>query len=159
MRSAGLSNAEFAEKIGISTSSLSHIFNGRNNPSLDVVKRIRKSFPSVNLDWILYGEGSMYTDDTVKDVKERNAAPTAIESREKTGNLPLFDSYENAENTDNGQSFPNFRKDKPSGTPVIAPETPVKEQIIYIEKPVPKITEIRIFYDNGTFGTFKPDDK
>lgn len=51
MRSAGLSNADFAEKIGISTSSLSHIFSGRNNPSLDMVKRLHKSFPDISLNW------------------------------------------------------------------------------------------------------------
>lgn len=64
MRQTGLSNAEFAEKIGISTSSLSHIFSGRNNPSLDVVKRIHKSFPEISLNWIMYGEGNMYAADS-----------------------------------------------------------------------------------------------
>ena len=59
MQKEGLSNAEFAEKIGISTSSLSHIFNGRNKPSLDVVMRIHKACPYVNIEWLLYGEGEM----------------------------------------------------------------------------------------------------
>ena len=55
----GLSNAEFAERIGVSVSSLSHIFNGRNNPSLELVMRIHKACPYVNLNWLLYGEGQM----------------------------------------------------------------------------------------------------
>lgn len=56
MEREGVSNAEFAEKIGISTSSLSHIFNGRNKPSLEVVMRIHKAYPEINLYWLLYGE-------------------------------------------------------------------------------------------------------
>lgn len=52
-------NAEFADKIGISTSSLSHILTGRNKPSLDVVMHIHKAYPTINLDWLLYGEGDM----------------------------------------------------------------------------------------------------
>ena len=57
MQKEGLSNAEFAEKIGISTSSLSHIFNGRNKRSLDVVIVIPKACQYVNIEWLLYGEG------------------------------------------------------------------------------------------------------
>lgn len=64
MQKEGLSNAEFAEKIGISTSSLSHIFNGRNKPSLDVVMRIHKACPYVNIEWLLYGEGEMEGENT-----------------------------------------------------------------------------------------------
>ena len=59
MQKEGLSNAEFAEKIGISTSSLSHIFSGRNKPSLEVVMRIHKACPYININWLLYGEGEM----------------------------------------------------------------------------------------------------
>ena len=59
MQKEGLTNAEFAEKIGISTSSLSHIFSGRNKPSLEVVMRIHKACPYVNINWLLYGEGEM----------------------------------------------------------------------------------------------------
>lgn len=59
MQKEGLTNAEFAEKIGISTSSLSHIFSGRNKPSLEVVMRIHKAYPNININWLLYGEGEM----------------------------------------------------------------------------------------------------
>ena len=159
MRSAGLSNADFAEKIGISTSSLSHIFSGRNNPSLDVVKRIHKSFPSISLNWILYGEGSMYTTDTGKNATERNDYVPVNENQEKIGNMPLFENSENPQNTDNGQFYFDFRKEKPLETPANVHKTSEKEQVRYIEKPTPKITEIRIFYDNGTFEVFKPDNK
>ncbi|MCF2593455.1 helix-turn-helix transcriptional regulator [Bacteroides caecigallinarum] len=145
MRSAGLSNAEFADKIGISTSSLSHIFSGRNNPSLDMVKRLHKSFPDISLNWILYGEGDMYAG--------------GASSTEDYENGTEGKSDENLQNTDNGQFYFDFRKEKPSEEPVYTPQIPEKEQIKYIEKPAPKITEIRIFYDNGTFEVFKPENK
>ena len=54
--------AQFAEKIGISPSSLSHILSGRNNPSLEVVMKIHKACDYISLDWLLYGEGQMETD-------------------------------------------------------------------------------------------------
>ena len=33
----------------------------------------------------------------------------------------------------------------------------IREEVKYIEKPHPKITEIRIFFDNGTYEVFKPE--
>ena len=49
MQKEEMTAAQFAEKIGLSPSSLSHILNGRNNPSLDVVMKIHKACNYVNL--------------------------------------------------------------------------------------------------------------
>ena len=156
MRQTGLSNAEFAEKIGISTSSLSHIFSGRNNPSLDVVKRIHKSFPEISLNWIMYGEGNMYATDSGRN---GDTSQSSYDNALERENMPLFENAENPENTGSGQFYFDFRKEKPSEASVYQPQDAEKEVIKYIEKPQPKITEIRIFYDNGTFEVFKPENK
>ena len=52
-----LSNADFADKIGISPATVSSILNGRNNPSLDVVTKIHQTYTDINLEWLLYGKG------------------------------------------------------------------------------------------------------
>lgn len=59
MQKEEMTAGQFAEKIGLSPSSLSHILNGRNNPSLDVVMKIHKACSYVNLPWLIYGEGEM----------------------------------------------------------------------------------------------------
>ena len=46
-----------AEKIEVQRSSISHILSGRNKPSLDFVLKILKSFPEVELYWLLNGVG------------------------------------------------------------------------------------------------------
>lgn len=159
MRSVGLSNADFAEKIGISTSSLSHIFSGRNNPSLDMVKRLHKSFPDISLNWIMYGEGSMYMNEAGNGTTDSSRSGQTDLGQETTGGMPLFENAENPENTGSEQFYFDFRKEKLSETPVYTHKESEKEVVRYIEKPAPKITEIRIFYDNGTFEVFKPDNK
>ena len=53
-----LSAAGFADKIEVGLSSISHILSGRNKPSLDFVMKIVKSFPEVELYWLLNGKGS-----------------------------------------------------------------------------------------------------
>ena len=52
----GLSASEFSKKINIQRSSVSHILNGRNKPSLEVITKICKVFPDVKLNWLVLGE-------------------------------------------------------------------------------------------------------
>jgi transcriptional regulator with XRE-family HTH domain len=52
-----LSASQFAEKIGVQRSSLSHLLSGRNKPSLDFVIKIVEEFPEVDLYWFLFNQG------------------------------------------------------------------------------------------------------
>ena len=119
--------AQFAEKIGISPSSLSHILSGRNNPSLEVVMKIHKACDYISLDWLLYGEGPSLFDENSLFTPERPVSP-------------------------------EYRKENEVKTPLYSPKEIVREEIKYVEIPAKKITEIRIFFDNGTYETFKPEN-
>ena len=50
-----LSNSEFAEKIGIPKSSVSHLLSERNNPSLDVIIKISETFEDISTDYLIFG--------------------------------------------------------------------------------------------------------
>lgn len=52
-----LSAALLAKKIEVQRSSISHILSGRNKPGLEFVLKILKTFPEVELDWLLNGLG------------------------------------------------------------------------------------------------------
>ena len=133
--------AQFAEKIGISPSSLSHILSGRNNPSLEVVMKIHKACDYISLDWLLYGEGQMETD---------------VDSDNNIHYTPsLFD--ENSLFTPERPASPEYRKENEVKTPLYSPKEIVREEIKYVEVPAKKITEIRIFFDNGIFEHFLDD--
>ncbi|WP_297691497.1 helix-turn-helix transcriptional regulator [uncultured Eudoraea sp.] len=54
----GLSASAFADKIAVQRSTISHLLTGRNKPSLEFVLKVVKSFPEVNLYWLLNGKGS-----------------------------------------------------------------------------------------------------
>jgi len=55
----GVTQKEFANQIGVSTATLSHVSSGRNKPSLDLVMAILQKHPNVNTDWLLFGRGNM----------------------------------------------------------------------------------------------------
>ena len=69
-----MNSAVFATEIGIQGSTLSHILNGRNNPSLDVLKKILNRFRTVSSDWLILGVGSMYR------VEKQSQTPTLFDS-------------------------------------------------------------------------------
>jgi transcriptional regulator with XRE-family HTH domain len=54
-----LSPASFAEQIGINRSNLTHLFSGRNQPSLDFAKKILHSYPEIKTEWLIMGVGEM----------------------------------------------------------------------------------------------------
>lgn len=51
---------QFAASIDINQAVLSHVLNGRNKPSLDVIKKILIAYPQLNPDWLLLGHGDMF---------------------------------------------------------------------------------------------------
>ncbi len=57
LQESNLPPGDFAERIGIPRSTLSHIQSGRNKPSLDLVLKIKESFPEYRWDWLLSGSG------------------------------------------------------------------------------------------------------
>ena len=62
MDNEDLTPAKFADRLQINRAVISHILNGRNNPSLDVVLKILSEMDYINSEWLLNGIGLMYKD-------------------------------------------------------------------------------------------------
>ena len=60
IESENLTFTQFAEKIGVQRSAVSHLTSGRNKPSLDVIQKILTSFKHLNPDWLLLDKEPMY---------------------------------------------------------------------------------------------------
>lgn len=73
----GMSASSFADKINVQRSSISHLLSGRNKPSLDFVMKVVRTFPDVNLYWLLNGKGNF-----PDDQKGNTPALSKIESAE-----------------------------------------------------------------------------
>ena len=52
---SNLTNSEFAEKIDVPKSSISHLLSERNNPSLDLVSKISSCFDDISTDYLIFG--------------------------------------------------------------------------------------------------------
>ena len=99
IRAKNLTAAEFAIQLGIQPSNVSHLLSGRNNPSLDFVKKLKETFPEYSLDWIVLGQGPMTVSDfAIKPVEEKvviDQPKTFIEQPEIIEDFQgtLFDSH------------------------------------------------------------------
>jgi len=67
LSSEGISPAEFADKIGVQRSSVSHVLNGRNYPSASFIQKMLGSYKTLNPRWLLLGEGMMLDSKVVSE--------------------------------------------------------------------------------------------
>ena len=82
----GLTASSFADRIGVQRSSISHLLSGRNKPSLEFVMKVVKTFPEVNLYWLLNGKGSFpHKSDPKKQSAPTPKLPGAISSESPDG--------------------------------------------------------------------------
>lgn len=57
-----ITQAQFADTIKVVRASVSHVLAGRNNPSFDFLKAMMQNYPSLNMEWLMFGKGRMYKD-------------------------------------------------------------------------------------------------
>ena len=186
MKEEQLNATQFAEAIGIQRAAMSHIMNGRNNPSIDVIEKIAERFPSINPGWLLSGKGSM---------KIAANGANSVNINENTGNfdigrhtdsadtlnIPQQVTYSNKnadyksdlfyqlekQMSNESHSKDDIRTDihsdskKREGAEVDLTENVnkniEKEIVIYKESPNKIIEKLLIFYSDNTFETFIPE--
>ena len=71
----------------ISNSMLTHIRNGRNEPSKKVLKAFTEKFPQISYPWLLTGKGEMLKESTLSEIKE----PTTEYKKAKSKGTPYYD--------------------------------------------------------------------
>jgi len=58
LKSQSLTASQFADKIGVKRSNLSHVLSGRNKPSLDFLDKILRAYPNVDAKWLITGDAA-----------------------------------------------------------------------------------------------------
>ncbi len=126
-----LNSAQFADRIGVQRSSISHILSGRNKPSLEFVQKVLHAFPSINTDWLLSGKGKMEgLDKSILDL-------STTRKQDELFNLSKMKPDEN----------------RPASSSILSSN----EQ----KNPIPtdnsKVERVIIFYKNGKFREYFPE--
>ena len=141
----GMTQKSFAKALNLGEATLSGIFNERTKPTLATVHAIHNRFPEVNLQWLMFGDGEMFN--TGSDAAGSDA-------RSGSGGLNNIGSPA-SDNLYEGIADDLFSAASKKNDATLQ-EQPQQIKYIekYIDKPQRKITEIRIFFDDGTYETF-----
>ena len=135
LRNENKTSAQLAEEIGVQASGISHILSGRNNPSLDFILKMLEKYQFLSTDWLLFGKGSMYTDQKLQNLFDVNFS----ETRENSDATVKKD--ENRKESDIHNVTKNIIEKNSSQTG---------------DGPDSEIVKIVWFYDNNSFEEFIP---
>jgi transcriptional regulator with XRE-family HTH domain len=132
LKTKNISPSQFADQIHVQRSGVSHILSGRNNPSLDFIIKILKTYPEIDADWLLFGKGQMIS-------------KTEVPGKTSAAIPDLF-AQPMVENT------PKPEKKKEKSVP---PVLPFPEEVLETPKE-DTIEKIVIFYESNSFKEYKP---
>ena len=120
LKRENLSSSQFADKIGVQRSSVSHVISGRNKPGFEFIKKVIETFPDINADWLIAGKGEMYSqirpsktlfvqdDDTV----EQNISEEVINKNDVKEPLKQVDQVSGADDNPQIERIIVFYNDK-----------------------------------------------
>ncbi|MCM1079668.1 MAG: helix-turn-helix domain-containing protein [Bacteroidales bacterium] len=151
MESQHMNQQSFSNFIGVSPASLSSILQERTRPTLNIVEAIRSKMPTLNTDWLMWGEGEMFQPGSV-------TTPAATEDLfsgdtvrvPEPGTLDFGDSTPSGRPVPSGNASPSTSRQQRQGSPSLVLDTK------NIDKAPRRITEIRVFYDDQTWESFVP---
>ncbi len=125
----GMTNASFADKIGVQRSSISHVLAGRNKPSIDFIQKILNAFPKVDAAWLVTGKK---VGRVAEGTDEQVLRPLAdIEVKE-----------DSAQFNDEVQAPYNKSSVKNNDTDTSVPDPKESKR---------KVVKVIVFYSDGTF--------
>lgn len=131
-----ISQAQFADTIGVARASVSHILAGRNKPGFDFIESTSRHFPALNLEWLITGRGRMYNG--TKTALEAPVDPIAPPSAPQENSL--FETEESRRETA-GESRPGVKNISRSNIDKIPDITDNQKHI----------SKIIVFYSDGSY--------
>lgn len=123
----GLSATSFSEEISFNRSTISHLLSGRNKPSLEFVMKVLKTYPEVELYWLLNGKGSF---PALKKSDSKNTTDVSVSNSEISSEISEQQKIHQKQDISENNVFQKI-SEKKSNTGSI-------ERIV-------------VFYKNGTF--------
>lgn len=167
-----ITQAQFADSLGITRASISHILAGRNKPSFDFLSGVLRHYPNLSIDWLIAGKGRMYRtsgaelfapeqcgiltpDSPLEPEIGRSSRPqwnessgglTANPAQNSTPNSAPINAREADSPGPGGNLSGNTAPASGTAASANAPQTPAPQR---------RIAKLTVFYDDGTYQELK----
>lgn len=159
LQTQNLTVSQFADRIGVQRSALSHVLGGRNNPSLDFVTKILRTFPEIRSQWLLFGEGKMY--DAMAEVRPAEEPAVTMPSNPPVA-MPAEGLAEAVAEVETpsamASEMPEERPEMPVETPAEAPlDAPLPDGLPdmagfeAVQATESHLVKVVFFYSDGRF--------
>ena len=167
MESQHMTQQVFADFLGINPATLSGIFNDRTKPTINIVEAVKKKFPDISLDWLMFGAGSMYQRTGTTEAEAATATPSSPVTPHPSTVNPTPSPSWNPEPTLNfGETtsptptthYPTMGQSHHGGARNVRPDM-IRDEVKNFDKPSRRVTEIRVYYDDQTWESFVPAKK
>lgn len=127
----GLTNADFAKKLGVPASSISHLLAKRNKPGLNFIMSLLEQYKDIDANWLLTG------------VRSSRAMARSVQDGEAVVEPDLFSSF--TENNDQPTEISAVGSQK---NDVFLPQKDIQPK---------KVEKIVTFYSDKTFTEYYPN--
>lgn len=154
MEIKNMTQQAFATFTGLSTASVCGILNGRTKPTLATVEAINNAFTNINIDWLMFGKGSMFLEDNAED------GDSSTPQGEDAGSESALDF--GGDNVQPDLFSGSVQRGASMANRAAGGQMPQRGNINVVynkEAASRKITEIRVFYDDQTWECFVPKEK
>lgn len=138
-----LSSTQFADKIGVQRSTLSHLLSNRNKPSLDFLLKIIEHFPELNLYWLADGSKQMFSQKNETDQNFKTSSNLTENITQNANDFEIDDVEESS-----------LHATKENVENLVQYEVPQKIMDMSVEQNL-EIDYIVIFYKDGSFKRYK----
>lgn len=132
-----LSTTEMADKINVPKATISHLISERNKPSLEFITKVHTTFPSINLEWLIYAKEPFLMAEKNSENNVLHPSPTYDLEKKSYPEIAIADENLTTNNENSSEKL-------------ITNE----ENILSFGSK--KIDSIVIFYNDGSFKQYQP---
>lgn len=145
MHHFGLSTTELADKILVPKATISHLISERNKPSLEFIMKLHTTFPTLNLEWLIYEKEPFLVTEIHQKTIEKDQNETDV--------LDEILEIETVNEIENENESENQKEEiEPKNINQNITENP-KNILSFQSK---EIDCIVIFYNDGSFKKYNP---
>lgn len=166
MEAKEIASSQFADTAEIPRPTLSQLLNGRNKKiSNELIGKIHDAYPSLNVMWLMFGEGDM---ETVVNIKTSQPQKT-LDFTTQDIQEPKYEDVFIAQAPDYSEQSRNNNKTSEAYSPSHAGNTPTTDERHLSSEAMQalnnfsargsdsaRVQQIMVLYTDGRFETFRP---
>lgn len=169
MTAKNIASSQFADSADIPRPTLSQLLNGRNKKiSNELIAKIHEAFPSLNVLWLMFGEGQMEVNPNTRFSEPQNKPETAPsqaqEPRYEAVLIAHAPEYPDKQPRGNQNQDSNNNVSSQYNQPRNNPERPISAEAMQALNnagvrmgDTARVQQIMVLYTDGRFETFRPE--